>query len=501
MYVLGRDTGSDDGTGSAGTNGEIGDERLPTVQLGSFLARDGSAGAAVGIDADSPHAGVVFGKRGTGKSYTLGVLAEGLAAASGVAPVVVDPMGVFDGLRATGGQVVEPRVRPAAIPPEAWPDLLGLDPASGPGSLVWRVVADALKSPEAGGSGESDESPSLATLRDRVDAADAPAADRRAAANHLRLAESWGVFDADAPPTVRLVGGGEPTVLDLAGVPEAAAAAVVRAVARGLYDARIDGDLDRLPWLLVDEAHAFFGGVADPALRTLLTRGRAPGVSLVCATQRPGALRASPSRSRTCSSPTGSPPSATSTGSPRRRRPTSPATSLPGSRLKPARRSSSTTRRRRLTQFGSESDGLHTVAEVPAQAGPPPRSPKTQDNRLRRSDMERTPLGFFLVALGGFVGAVARHGIDIAVGDATGAATLLVNVLGSFALGVLVTRAARHRTRLFVGTGMLSSFTTYSTFVGNAVTLGTTAGAAYVAVSYAAGFAAAAAGLFVGGRV
>ncbi|WP_394348313.1 ATP-binding protein, partial [Halorubrum sp. SD626R] len=63
-----------------------------------------------------------------------------------------------------------------------------------------------------------------------------------------------------------------------------------RAVARGLYDARVAGRLDRLPWLLVDEAHAFFGGVAEPALRTLLTRGRAPGVSLVCATQRPGAL-------------------------------------------------------------------------------------------------------------------------------------------------------------------------------------------------------------------
>lgn len=49
MYVLGRDTGSDDGTGSAGTNGEIGDERLPTVQLGSFLARDGSAGPRSGL--------------------------------------------------------------------------------------------------------------------------------------------------------------------------------------------------------------------------------------------------------------------------------------------------------------------------------------------------------------------------------------------------------------------------------------------------------------------
>ncbi|WP_144924436.1 ATP-binding protein [Halorubrum salsamenti] len=294
MHVLGRDSDSDDEATSGGdasprANDETDGERPPTVRVGAFLARDGSAGAPVGVDADGPHAGVVFGKRGTGKSYTLGVLAEGLAEARGVAPVVVDPMGVFGGLRAGGGRVVEPRVRPAAIPPEAWPDLLDLDPASGPGSLLWRVVADAL---DAAGeeSGSADESLSLAALRDRVDAADAPAADRRAVANHLRLAESWGVFDADAPSVIRLVGDGAPTVLDLAGAPEAAAAAVVRAVARGLYDARIDGDLDRLPWLLVDEAHAFFGGVAEPALRTLLTRGRAPGVSLVCATQRPGAL-------------------------------------------------------------------------------------------------------------------------------------------------------------------------------------------------------------------
>ena len=293
MYVLGRDTDSAGGADAAGTSDASGtsdDGRLPTVRLGSFRARDGSAGAAVGLDADGPHAGVVFGKRGTGKSYTLGVIAEGLAANRGVAPVVIDPMGVFGGLRAVGGRVVEPRVRPAAIPPDAWPDLLSLDPAGGPGSLVWRVVADAFDAAGDGGSEQATGSPSLATLRERVDAADAPAADRRAAANHLRLAASWGVFDADAPPIARFAADGNPTVLDLAGAPEPAAAAVVRAVARALYDARIDGEIDRLPWLLVDEAHAFFGGVADPALRTLLTRGRAPGVSLVCATQRPGAV-------------------------------------------------------------------------------------------------------------------------------------------------------------------------------------------------------------------
>jgi len=273
MHVLGREDDADRALGSAAT--------LPTVRLGSFLARDGSAGAAVGVDADRPHAGVVFGKRGTGKSYTLGVLAEGLADASGVSPVVVDPMGVFEGLRAAGGRTVAPSVRPGAIPASAWPDLLGLDPTGGPGGVVWRAVADATE-----GAGTA----SIADLRGRVAEADAPESARLAAANHLRLAASWGTFDAAAPPTTSLAADGDPTVLDLAGVPEAAAAAVVRAVARGLYDARIDGALDRLPWLLVDEAHAFFGGVADPALRTLLTRGRAPGVSLVCATQRPGAL-------------------------------------------------------------------------------------------------------------------------------------------------------------------------------------------------------------------
>ncbi|WP_435074799.1 ATP-binding protein [Halorubrum sp. HHNYT27] len=275
MHVLGRETERDRAAA------------LPTVRLGSFLARDGSAGAAVGVDADRPHAGVVFGKRGTGKSYTLGVIAEGLADVRGVAPVVVDPMGVFDGLSDAGARVVDPSVRPTAIPAAAWPDLLGLDPTSGPGGLVWRVVADAAgeSAPEAG-----NDVPSIADLRERVGGADAPTDARRAAENHLRLAASWGVFDADAPAVASFADGPSPTVLDLAGTPDAAAAAVVRAVARGLYDARVDGTLDRLPWLLVDEAHAFFDGVADPALRTLLTRGRAPGVSLVCATQRPGAL-------------------------------------------------------------------------------------------------------------------------------------------------------------------------------------------------------------------
>jgi CrcB protein len=131
--------------------------------------------------------------------------------------------------------------------------------------------------------------------------------------------------------------------------------------------------------------------------------------------------------------------------------------------------------------------------------------------------MERTPYGFLLVAAGGLLGAVARHAVDVGAGEIvaaaaaaggvavgggapTGGGTLVANVAGSFALGLLLTRASSDRVRLFVGTGALSSFTTYSTFVSDAVALGTPAGAWYVAASYATGFAAAALGLSVGGR-
>lgn len=251
MYVLGR----------AGGEG-------PAGALGRYRARDGSDGAPVGIDLSGPHAVAVVGKRGSGKSHTLGVLAEELAEIQGIAPVVADPMGAFGSL----APPVDPRVPTSALDPRAWCELLGLEPTSAAGSLVWRAAETA---------------DTLDGMCAFVDDADASRAARRGATNHLRLAESWGVFGS---------GGfefdGSVTVLDLAGLDRAPMNAVVRAVAARCYDARVAGELERLPWLLVDEAHAFFDGLAAPALHRLLTRGRGPGASLVVATQRPDALPA-----------------------------------------------------------------------------------------------------------------------------------------------------------------------------------------------------------------
>jgi hypothetical protein len=266
MHVLGR-TGGSGRAAEPETSGPIG-------RLGRYRARDGSTGASVGFDLDRPHAALVVGKRGYGKSYTLGVIAEECADAPGVTPVVVDPVGALRGLGSIGRVVRNPTVRATTVPPRAWPGLVGLDGESPAGALVWQAAAAAE---------------TLAAMRDYVADVDASEAARRAATNHLRLAASWEVFTPDGIDAAALLDA-EVTVLDCAAQSPGARDVVIHAAAQGLYEACVTDRVDSLPWLFVDEAHVAFDGVAATALETLLTRGRAPGVSLVCATQRPGSL-------------------------------------------------------------------------------------------------------------------------------------------------------------------------------------------------------------------
>lgn len=86
----------------------------------------------------------------------------------------------------------------------------------------------------------------------------------------------------------------------------------------------------------------------------------------------------------------------------------------------------------------------------------------TQDHPLVRLEV------LVLIAIGGFAGSNLRYFVNGLVPGLGG--TLVVNVLGSFALGFILYEALyagllADQTRFVVTTGFLSSFTTYSTFV------------------------------------
>ena len=68
--------------------------------LGRYLALDGSTGAPVYLDVLKPHAILICGKRGYGKSYTMGALVEEFARLpdairKNFSAIVVDTMGIF----------------------------------------------------------------------------------------------------------------------------------------------------------------------------------------------------------------------------------------------------------------------------------------------------------------------------------------------------------------------------------------------------------------------
>jgi fluoride exporter len=143
------------------------------------------------------------------------------------------------------------------------------------------------------------------------------------------------------------------------------------------------------------------------------------------------------------------------------------------------------------------------VAEVDLAHGP-------QDMRLlpqHSAWRERLPT-IAAVSAGGFLGANARYLVGLWATEHFGTTfpygTLLINISGSFVLGFYLTLmterfSGRPTTRLFLATGFLGAYTTFSTLSYEAVQLVAEGmalvGVAYVGASLLLGIAAAIAGI------
>ncbi len=325
-----------------------------TVFLGKHYVKMGaetSLSNSVYMDVARSHVVLVAGKRGSGKSYSLGVIAEEVSdldpeVKEKIAILIFDTMGIYwtmkhknakdeellskwgiatkaldISLYTPSGYVAEQKqagvpvdysftINPAELDSSDWCGVFGVSLFSDIGVGVDRAVRAVA---------EANDSYSLSDLVTfvRNDAKLSPTVEL-AVENRFLAAESWGIFSSSGTPLVDLVTGGKVTVLDISCYHDwNIKCLVVGLITRKLMQQRMSqrkaeelADVERghsyfgsttemgsempLVWLFIDEAHEFLPlegkTPATGALVQVLREGRQPGVSLVMATQQPGEI-------------------------------------------------------------------------------------------------------------------------------------------------------------------------------------------------------------------
>lgn len=309
-----------------------------------LLGKDVQSEEPVYLDAEGARAALVCGKRGSGKSYTLGVLVEELLSTGGenIIPIIVDPMGVYHTmtqantaqqdvlfkwglstkgytvrllvpgdpgllydddilqvLTQRGVNIIPLRLNPSDLTPDGWCDLFDANINRPLGIVLFRAVQ------------RLQEKESLFSIPDiiRMVERDGKAQDtsKEALLNRLEAARSWQLFAEDGySPMQELFVPGRVNVLDLSRLEPGSRGRrnlTVSVIARNLFRARSDARLREefglaapLPrvWMLIDEAHQFVPNGSTTLAKEQLVRwakeGRQPGLSLVVASQQPSAV-------------------------------------------------------------------------------------------------------------------------------------------------------------------------------------------------------------------
>ncbi|MBD3192020.1 MAG: DUF87 domain-containing protein [Candidatus Heimdallarchaeota archaeon] len=301
-------------------------------------------GKKVLLDAVFPHVVFISGHRGSGKSYTLGVIAEELAKANlGVGVILVDPIGIFWALKNSNSDEREKLLlerwglTPQALenievftpvgiyeefPDETVDSPFALKP-SDLGIEDWCKTFDIGRYEVRGTILEKalqiidDAGKEDYTIDDIIDALDDPSIvdnyrsdSIRAIRSRMNAAKGWGIFAGTGTPLSRLSRPNKISVLDISNprIGDSLRALLVGIIARKILEARIhssrgelfeaSGEVEEsaipVTWLLVDEAHVLVPtnrktAASDPLIE-YAKQGRKPGCALVLVTQQPSAM-------------------------------------------------------------------------------------------------------------------------------------------------------------------------------------------------------------------
>ncbi|MBU6996145.1 MAG: DUF87 domain-containing protein [Theionarchaea archaeon] len=281
----------------------------------------GFYGKKVLMDSISPHAIFICGMRGSGKSYTLGVIAEELALTNdAVGVIIIDPMGIFwsmkspntvereqellgtwnlspkgiksvkvfipagyakDAPKATWDKIFT--IRPSELTTDDWCLTFGFDRFDTMGLLIDRVLEKIRE------GYLTEEGRTVKGLQDSYGIPDMIAcieseegiqsrhhgfktSTRRALIARLKGAVEWGIFDKEGTQLRDLSKRGHISVIDVSFLQDNVRALVVGILGRNILNTRkrlsrkeaagFAGLLESIPvtWLMIDEAHILVPG-------------------------------------------------------------------------------------------------------------------------------------------------------------------------------------------------------------------------------------------------
>ena len=314
-----------------------------------FLGKEKESQENVYMDIDDSHVMLICGKRGQGKSYTMGVLCEGIISImrqhleikENLSLILIDTMGIFWtmqspnsnhnllklwGLKPEGFNVVvcypsgierykDDKIyskyfhlgfslRPSELLFEDWINCLDITSTKPQAILLLRSLKKVKD--ERGVFFNIDDI--IDRIEKNIDYDDNVKA---ALINKLENSKSWGIFSDKGLFLQDLIKSSQVTIIDLSLLSHSIRATIVSILCKKIFDLRSDARISEelakmgedvkwkkvpLVWLFFDEAHQFVpkAGKKKPvsaeALIKLAKESRQRGISLVLATQQPGAL-------------------------------------------------------------------------------------------------------------------------------------------------------------------------------------------------------------------